>query len=902
MDWMGKATIRGIFARKLRLALTTLAVLLGVAFVSGTYVLTDTMERSFDQIFKRTVTDVDLVVRARDPYTGGGSQRTRIPEASLARVRAVDGVATADGTTFGYAQIVDRHGDSIQNGLAPTIGLSWPESGAGPLELADDGRSRAPRGDREILVDEGTAREHGLRVGDRVRVLLKGPAEQFRIVGLFRLKGQADLGGVTVTAFDLPTSERVLAVPGALDAIYLTTQPGASPGKVSADVTAELGPNYEVVTAAKLAEERAEPVRQGVGNLRMALVGFAAVGLVVGSFIIFNTFAILIAQRTRELGLLRALGASRAQVLGSVVAEAAIVGMIAAGLGLAAGFGLARVLLSVVGFNRLGLGAPTTEPVLLARTVVAAVVVGVLVTVGSALIPAVRAARTSPVAAINDVPGAGAAPLRRRAVIGLVIALAGAGALWFGFQVDATQLATRIQVVAVGALLAFFGVVLLVAALARPMARVIGWFLSRWGVTGRLAQGNAMRNPRRTAATSSALVVGLSLVCLVAIVAASVKASIRTGVQKGVRADYVLSAQGLTGFSPDVSTRVASLPAVQATTGLRLGRVRLGERQQLVMAVDPAALSRVLDLDIRSGGVQGLATGGILISRDEAEHYGVGPGDRLQVIYPQTGPIAVPIAGVYARKQFTGGYPVPLGVMSIATEEQNFGGVQQDTLVYVKARPGERAEARRQIERAIGRDFPNIQIDSRAQFQNMQEGTVDQFVAGLVALLVLSEIIAVLGIINTLLLSVYERTRELGLLRIVGMSRTQVRRMVRGESIIIAVIGCLVGLGLGIFWGWAFTRALREQGLDQFDVPPLQVALFLVFSVIAGAVAAWLPAWRASRLDVLEAISEGATDVRKSRRWVSRPRPRPRSRSRASARRTRSTRDRRAREARVPTA
>ena len=902
MDWMGKATIRGIFARKLRLALTTLAVLLGVAFVSGTYVLTDTMERSFDQIFKRTVTDVDLVVRARDPYTGGGSQRTRIPEASLARVRAVDGVATADGTTFGYAQIVDRHGDSIQNGLAPTIGLSWPESGAGPLELADDGRSRAPRGDREILVDEGTAREHGLRVGDRVRVLLKGPAEQFRIVGLFRLKGQADLGGVTVTAFDLPTSERVLAVPGALDAIYLTTQPGASPGKVSADVTAELGPNYEVVTAAKLAEERAEPVRQGVGNLRMALVGFAAVGLVVGSFIIFNTFAILIAQRTRELGLLRALGASRAQVLGSVIAEAAIVGMIAAGLGLAAGFGLARVLLSVVGFNRLGLGAPTTEPVLLARTVVAAVVVGVLVTVGSALIPAVRAARTSPVAAINDVPGAGAAPLRRRAVIGLVIALAGAGALWFGFQVDATQLATRIQVVAVGALLAFFGVVLLVAALARPMARVIGWFLSRWGVTGRLAQGNAMRNPRRTAATSSALVVGLSLVCLVAIVAASVKASIRTGVQKGVRADYVLSAQGLTGFSPDVSTRVASLPAVQATTGLRLGRVRLGERQQLVMAVDPAALSRVLDLDIRSGGVQGLATGGILISRDEAEHYGVGPGDRLQVIYPQTGPIAVPIAGVYARKQFTGGYPVPLGVMSIATEEQNFGGVQQDTLVYVKARPGERAEARRQIERAIGRDFPNIQIDSRAQFQNMQEGTVDQFVAGLVALLVLSEIIAVLGIINTLLLSVYERTRELGLLRIVGMSRTQVRRMVRGESIIIAVIGCLVGLGLGIFWGWAFTRALREQGLDQFDVPPLQVALFLVFSVIAGAVAAWLPAWRASRLDVLEAISEGATDVRKSRRWVSRPRPRPRSRSRASARRTRSTRDRRAREARVPTA
>jgi putative ABC transport system permease protein len=893
---MGKATLKGILARKLRLALTTLAVLLGVAFVSGTYVLTDTMERSFDTIFQRTVTDVDLVVRARDPYTGGGSQRTRIPDATLAKVRAVDGVATADGTTFGYAQLVGHGGDSIQNGLAPTIGLSWPESGAGPLALARDGKSRPPRGDREVLVDEGTARANGFKVGDRVRVLLQGPAQQFTIVGLFGLKGQADLGGVTVAAFDLPTSERVLASPGALDAIYVTTAPGSAPGAVARNLQSALGPSDEVVPASKLAEERAEPVRQGVGNLRLALVGFAAVGLVVGSFIIFNTFAILIAQRTRELGLLRALGASRAQVLGSVVLEAAIVGIVAAGLGLAAGVGLASLLLRAVGFSRLGLGAPEATPVLLARTVIAAVIVGVVVTVGSALIPAVRAARTSPVAAINELPRVGSAPLRRRALIGVLITLAGIGTLALGFQIDATQLSQRIQVVAVGTLLAFFGVVMLVAAFARPMARVIGWFLSRGSVTGRLAQGNAMRNPRRTAATAAALVVGLSLVCLVAIVAASVKSSIRTGVEKGVRADYILSAHGLTGFSPQVSSRVASLPAVQASTGLRLGRVRVGSRQQLVVAVDPAALERVLNLDIRAGGTQGMATGGILLSQDEAEHEGVGPGDRIQLIYPLAGPVQVPIAGVYARKQFTGAYPVPLGVVSTASEEQNFGGVQQDTLVYVKAKPGQSAAARRQIEGAIGADFPNVAINSRAQFQDLQQGTVDQFVAGLVALLVLSEIIAVLGIINTLLLSVYERTRELGLLRVVGMSRIQVRRMVRSESIIIAVIGCIFGLGLGIFWGWAFTTALREQGLDQFDVPPLQIAAFLVFSVIAGTVAAWLPAWRASRLDVLEAISEGVTDVRKGRGWVSRPRPQ------RSARRARSRRGRRARAARAPTA
>jgi putative ABC transport system permease protein len=848
--------VKGLVARRLRLALTALAVLLGVAFVTGTFVVTDTMEKSFDQIFRRTVTDIDLVVRARDPYTGGGSQRTRIPDSSLAAVRRVDGVATADGTTFGYAQFVDRDGDSIQNGLAPTIGLSWPESGEGPLQMADDGESRPPRGGSEVLVDEDTAREHGFQVGDRVRVLLQGPAQRFTIVGLFRLKGQSDLGGVTVAAFDLATSERVLASPGVLDAINVTREPGISSRELSTRIVAALGPNFEVVSGADLAEERSEPVRQGVDNLRYALVGFAAIGVVVGSFIIFNTFAILVAQRTRELGMLRALGASRSQVMGSVVVEAGVIGAVAAGIGLAVGIGLSRLLLRVVGFSRIGLGAPEAEPVVLGRTVVVAVLVGVVVTVGSAVIPAVRAARTSPVAAINELSRVGAARLGRRAVLGILVAAAGLITLAIGFNIDAADLVQRVQVVAAGALLTFFGVVILVATFARPLSRAIGWLLSRRGVTGRLAQGNAMRNPRRTAATSSALVVGLSLVCLVAIVAASIKASIRSGVENGVRADFVLSAEGLTGFSPQVSERVASLPAVQAATGLRLGRVRVDNRQQLLVAVDPAVLEQVLDLEIRRGGVRGLATDGLLIAEDEADTHGLEPGDSMLITYPLSGPVEVPIAGVYARKQFTGGYPVPLGVLSIASEERNFGGVQQDSIVYVKARPGQSAAARRQIEQAVGRDFPNVDINSRSEFLNMQEGMVDQFVAGLVALLVLSEIIAVLGIINTLLLSVYERTRELGLLRVVGMSRTQVRRMVRGESIIIAVIGGVIGLGLGIFWGWAFTTALREQGIDQLDVPPLQVAGFLVFSVIAGTIAALLPAWRASRMDVLEAIAE----------------------------------------------
>ena len=356
---MGKATLKGILARKLRLALTTLAVLLGVAFVSGTYVLTDTMERSFDTIFRRTVTDVDLVVRACDPYTGGGSQRTRIPDATLARVRAVDGVATADGTTFGYAQLVGHDGDSIQNGLVPTIGLSWPESDAGPLALAHDGKSRPPRGDREVLVDEGTARANGFKVGDRVRVLLQGPAQQFTIVGLFGLKGQADLGGVTVAAFDLPTSERALASDRARSTPS-TSRPIPAPRRGPSHAISSRRSDRATRSSRRRSWPRSvpEPVRQrrrqpplGVGRLR---------GRRARRRLVHHLQHVRDPHRATHARarLAPRPGASRAQVLGSVMLEAAIVGVVAAGLGLAAGVGLAALLLRAVGFARIGLGAP----------------------------------------------------------------------------------------------------------------------------------------------------------------------------------------------------------------------------------------------------------------------------------------------------------------------------------------------------------------------------------------------------------------------------------------------------------------------------------------------------------------------------------------------------------------
>lgn len=854
MAAMFRATVKAILARKLRLALTTLAVLLGVTFVTGTYVLTDTIRNAFDDAFAQTEVGIDLVVRAHDPYVRDPEERIRVPDSSAQRVAQVPGVATADGVVQGYAQFVDKDGDGIQHGGAPTLGASWPASGEGPLRLLDDGKSRPPQRAGEVLMDSGTAHRHGFKVGDRVQVLLDGPAREFKIVGLFGVGDRLDVGGVTFAVFDLATGQQVFEAPGSLDAINVTVDPGTSPRVVERRIRTALGPGIEVVTPRQVTNERAEPLREGLGLLRYALVGFAAVGLVVGSFIIFNTFTILVAQRTRELGLLRALGASGTQVLGSVVGEAVVIGITGSVVGLIAGIFAGSLLLDQI--ERLGWVTPPGPTVVLARTVFAAFVVGLVVTVVSSIIPAIRASRTTPVAAINDTRNESQAPWMRRALVGLLVTIVGAILLVVGFRVDAGDIVRRVQIVAVGAIVAFLGVVVLIATFARPLARVVGWPLSKSNVTGTLARGNAMRNPRRTAATASALVVGLSLVCLVAIFSASMKASIRKGIEGGVKADFVLSADQLSPFSPQLSGGVARLPAVAASMPLRLGKVDVGLRDEVIMGVNPDVVDQMLDLDVETGSTEGLRSGGILLPRNEADRYNTGVGGTVPITFPRTGPRGIEVAGVYDRFQFTGGFPVPLGVMSIDAQEANFGGTQQDSLVYVTARPGQIDEARRQVNEYLRHDFPNVELTTRKGFEAKQQDTVDQYVSVLVGLLIFSEIIAILGIVNTLLLSVYERTRELGLLRVVGMSRRQVRNMVRGESVIIAVIGAVVGLAVGVFWGWAFTGALRQEGITEFDVPPLQVVGFVAFSVVAGVVAALIPAWRASRMNVLEAIAE----------------------------------------------
>lgn len=862
---MWKATIRGIFARKVRLALTALAVMLGVAFVSATYVLTDTMRNSFDFVFAETLAGVDLVVSSPSADSdvgvlGGGllgtPKRDRLPDGTIDTIRGIDGVGAADGFVAYLAQFVDQDGEVIQNGIAPTIGLAWmPLDGDGPFQLARDGRSRAPVRDGEVAMDAGTAREHGFEVGDRVEVQLQGPVEEFEIVGLFGLGETSEFGGLTFAAFDLDTAQRVLRSPDAVDAIAVTAAPGVSDEELQGRLRATLGPGYDVEAADEVAYESGATVRQFVGLFNGALLAFAAVGLVVGAFIIVNTFTILVAQRTRELGLLRAMGASGGQVLGSVIVEAGVVGVVASVVGLGVGVALAGALLSVV--ERFGFDVPDTGTVLLARTVVAAIVVGLLVTVGAALFPAVRAARTPPVVAIHDAVRTTAAPLRRRAVVGIVLTVLGLAILFAGLVADPPEIIERLVVVGGGALATFLGAVILIATFARPLARAIGWPVARGiGAPGVLARRNAMRNPRRTAATASALVVGLSLVCLVAIFSASTKESLRDAVDGGIRADFVLSAKQLGPFSPEVADAVRDLPPVEAASGIRLRQLYVDTAPEFAAIVDGGAIDDLVNLDVVEGSTAGLASGGILVHESEADDYDLTMGEPVAVDIVGLGFRTLPVAGIYGQQNFIGGFPVPTFVIDQAVFAASGSSTQQlDSLAFVKARPGQGGAARAAIEETVSEDFPSIRVQTRSEFRSQQEDAVDRFVAVLVALLALSEIIAVLGIINTLFLSVYERTRELGLLRSVGMSRRQVRTMIRGESVIIAVMGGVLGIVVGVFWGWAFTRALERQGITEFAVPLWQLVAFLALSVAAGIVAALLPAWRAGRLDVLEAIA-----------------------------------------------
>jgi putative ABC transport system permease protein len=835
-----RATLRSLLARKLRLMLSGLAIVLGVSFVSGTLVLTDSLSRVFDNLFATINAETAVTVRATSALDGGVmAEREPVPAELLDTIRAVDGVAEAVGAVEGYAQVVGPDGKAVSTGGAPSFGVSYqPDSQQESLVLR---AGEAPARPDEIVLTFSTAERAGIGVGDRVTVLLRGPAEEFTVAGLVGFATSDNLAGAALTGFRPDVAQRVLGSVGTFSEIAVAAEEGVESGALQSRLAAVLPEGVEAVTDEAVIAESADAVKEGLGFFSTALLVFAAISLFVGAFLIFNTFSMLVAQRTRELALMRALGASRRQVTGSVLLESVVVGLLASVVGFALGLGVAVGLRGLLG--AMGIDLPDGETVVRPRTLVAALVVGVGVTAAAALVPARRAARISPVEAMRESGPAEDRSLVKRGIGGGVLLLAGVALLAGGLAEG------ELPLVGFGAVLSFLGVATLSPFVARPVTGLLGAPFARLGIPGRLGRGNAVRSPRRTSATAAALMIGLALVSAVSVLGASIKTSVVAVVERSLGADYVLHTETWAPYSTEVAEALRDEPGIAAVAAFRDGEARVGDKITYLQGVEPDALEQVLKLDVVDGSIAALDAGELAMSEEAAAAQGLRVGDEVPVTWSATGEQSMTLGAVYAANEFAGDVLVS-DVVIDANTTSNLVNVVAVSI----ADDASPAQTRAAVDEAVA-PFPNVIVEDQAEFIAAQEKQLDQLLNAITVLLVLSVLIAVLGIINTLALSVVERTRELGLLRAVGLSRRQLRRMIRVESVIIAIYGALLGLGVGIAFGWALVRALREQGITEFTLPVDRLVLVLVAAGVAGVLAAALPARRAARLDVLQAVA-----------------------------------------------
>jgi putative ABC transport system permease protein len=839
---MWRVTIKGLLAHKLRLVLTALAIVLGVTFISGTFVLTDTLHQTFTNLFGTVYQNIDFQVRgvAQLSTSGGNATRNPIPESVLSTVRQVPGVEAAAGTVGGYAQFVGPNGKAIANGGAPTEGLAFdPDTRISELHLI---AGRPPTTPGQVVMDAGTAHKYRFRIGQQVTVLLEGPSRTFTITGLARIGGADDIAGATLAAFSLPTAQTVLGESGQLDAVNVVTDSGANQQQVQQHIARVLPRGVEVVTGKTVIEEQTSAVDQALSFFSTALLVFALISLFVGAFTIVNTFSIIVGQRTRELALLRIVGASRKQIFRSVLGEAAIVGAVSSvlgvGLGVLAAVGL-RALLR--GFN---IDLPSGSLVIEARTVIVALAVGIGVTVIAAISPARRAVRVPPIAAISDQLVETGASLRRRFFAGLGLAVLGAIALGVGLTKPA------IGLVGVGALGLFIGVALLAPAMARPISGTIGRPLARvFGVAGRLGRENSMRSPRRTAQTASALMIGLALVSAISVFGASASRSATSSVDNAVSANLIIttsSANSSGEFSNAVPAAAASVPGVTASSIVYGGQFEVRGSLKVLRAVSTSTLARTVILRMTAGSSDALATGGLLIDSTTAHSDHLVVGDSVPVTFARTGATTMRIGGIYKANALVTSY-----LVSDAFYRSHFQDPQPGAVLLTS---NGSSSVEHGVKAALA-SYPNVQVQSRAEFEKAQTDQVNQLLGLVYALLGLAVIIALIGIVNTLMLSVFERTREIGLLRAVGMKRRQVRAMIRSEAVILAVFGALIGIVLGAGLGVALVSSLRSQGITDTVVPITNLVVFLVIAALLGLLAASWPARKAARLDLLAAIT-----------------------------------------------
>jgi putative ABC transport system permease protein len=836
---MHKVTMRGIAAHKLRLALTALAIVLGVTFISGTLVLTDTLNTMFSALIGNVYSKVDFEIRGVAQFSGGNTTRNPLPQSLLASVRRIPGVADARGLVEGYAQYVARDGKPISTGSEPTLGLSYdPDPRISDLRIVQGG---PPVTDHDVVMDAGTAQQYGFSVGQRVRMLFYGQPATFTISGIAQYGTANGLAGITLAAFNLPTAQQLMQETGQLDAIDVVTKPGVSKAVVEHEITRILPPGLQVVTGATLASEAASSVNQSLTVFSTVLLIFAFISLFVGAFTIYNTFSITVGQRTRELALLRVVGASRRQVFGSVLAEAAVTGLVSSvigiGLGVLAAAGLEALL------RGFGVTLPPGSLVFEPRTALVGLAVGIGVTVISAIWPARRAVQVAPVAAITDRQDGAEAALRRRLASGTAVAVAGAIVLGIGLTRPA------IGLVGLGAAAIFVAVAMLAPVVARPVAGTIGRPLARIaGVGGKLGRRNSMRSPRRTAQTAAALTIGLALVCAMAVFGASLSKSTTSDVDQAISADLLVSStSSMSGLAAPVPAAVAAIRGVADTNTVYSGPFEIRGSVQTLTGTATRNLARTVTLRMTAGSTAALAQGELLVDSTTAAADHLRVGAPVAVRFAKTGSTRVRIGGVYQANALLGSY-----LVSDTYFLAHFGSNWNAAAVLVSTNGS--ASAAGAVSQALAA-YPTVQVQTRAQFEQASAASVNQLLGLVYALLALAVLIALIGIVNTLMLSVFERTREIGLMRAVGMRRRQVKTMVRSEAVILAVFGAVIGIVVGTGLGLALVDSLKHKGIAETAVPVPSLVIFLALAALLGLVAATWPARRAARLDVLAAIA-----------------------------------------------
>jgi putative ABC transport system permease protein len=838
-----KVALRGLLVHKVRLLLTFAAVAFGVAFVGGVLVLTDTMNRAFDDLFADIFRDTDAVVRSDETIDSDwGEMRALFDAGVLDEVRAADGVAAADGSVGGYARMIDQDGEPIGDPLmgAPTIGGNWTDVDAlNPFDLTD---GRAPAGAGEIVIDRGTAKDTGFEVGDTVTVQTRDLADDYEVVGIARFGTTDSPGGATYVMWTLDEAQRLLAEEGRYGAISVVGEDGVSQDDLAASIAGTLEASgtggVEVLTGEAITEETQNDIKEQLGFLTQFFLVFAVIAVFVGTFVIYNSFSIIVAQRTREMALLRAIGARRRQVRRAVVVEAIVIGLAGSVLGFLAGLGLASLLGSLL---QLPPGALAVLP----TAVITAILTGLIVTVVSALVPAWRASRVPPLAAMRDVAIDTAGRSRLRIVVGLLVLVAGGAALVSG------ALDGEVPVVGLGAGLLFLGLLLVSPGLARPVSRLVGAPLARLrGVAGTLARENAGRNPKRTSATAQALMIGVGLVAFITIFADSAKASFSATIDRAFTGDFVLTHPG--GVDPSVTAQLNELPEVEVASAIRFGAASIDGEVTQLLAADPATIFDLFDVEPVAGSPAELAAAGpagLAVHEDAADRHGLRVGDRVPVVFRETGEQELVVAMIYGENQPAGSW-----LLGLEAYEANFAE-QYDLQVFVRHDGSTAAPTALAAVEEVAATYPGVKVLDQTEYKAEQMAFVDQMLGLVYALLGLAIVIAIMGIGNTLALSILERTREVGVLRAVGMTRSQLRTTIRWESVIIALQGTVLGLAIGAFFSWAMVRALSDEGLGVLSLPVTNLVVVVALAALAGVVAAVLPARRAARMNILHAIT-----------------------------------------------